>query len=151
MPYVSLALLVLSVLLFVISLVWGLAVRGKTTTRTGADIGAELMTEKMDFESGMEGRPSVRRGAKFWGSGWAGERTAEYSWAEVKQILRQGRIVEALPPLLGIVSVLGVATFGGLSMLLWPAAPLIVVLFGVIFLAAAAYALYLMIRGWLKA
>ena len=151
MPYVSLALLVLSVHLFVISLVWGLAVHGKTTTCIGAEIGAELMTEKMDFESGMEGRPSVRRGAKFWGSGWAAERTAEYSWAEVKQMLRQGRIVEALPPLLGMASVLGVATFGGLSMLLWPSAPLIVDLFGVIFLAAAAYALYLMIRGWLKA
>ncbi len=118
MPYVCFTLLVLSVVLFVVSLAWSLAVRGKTTTRTGADIGAERMTEKMDFESGMAGRPSVRRGAKFWGSGWAAERTAEYSWAEVKQMLRERRVVEALPPLLGMASVLGVATFGGLSMLL---------------------------------
>ena len=147
MPYVCLTLLILSVVLFVVSLVWGLAVRGKTRTRTGADIGAELMNERMDFESGMEGRPSVRRGAKFWGSGWAAERTAEYSWAEVKQMLRQGRVVEALPPLLGMASVLGVATFGGLTMLLWPSAPLIVDLLGVFFLAAAVYALCILIRG----
>jgi hypothetical protein len=148
MHYVTFALFVLSVILFVVSLVWALSERGKTVTRVGAEIGEELMSDKLDVESRRQGRQSLWRRTGFRGKGWAVERTAEYSYAEIARMLREGRTTEALPALLGMVAVLGAAIFGGLSLLLWPAAHIIVRALGALFLAWAVYAGYLIAQGF---
>jgi hypothetical protein len=148
MHWVAFALSVISIALFVVSLVWALKVRGKTDSRTGPEIGAELMTEKLESGSRSQGRQSLLRAGAFLGKGWAVERTAEYSYAEIKRSLREGRIAEAMPPILCFISVLGATLFGGLTMLLWPEVHLIVVAFGVACLAWAAYALYVGVRGF---
>lgn len=49
------------------------------------------------------------------------------------------------------LSVISIALFGGLTMLLWPEAHFVIIAFGVACLAWAAYALYAGVRGFLEA
>ncbi len=123
---------------------WGLVVRGRTSTRKGPEIYGELMEEKMDREALRKGGAQLARKAASGGKGVAWEREAEYSWGEIRCMLREHRLRKALPPLLVLGGMIGLTLFLGLALLVrlrWK-------IFGLGLLAFTAYAVYLAVQGW---
>jgi hypothetical protein len=120
-----------------------LKLRGKTTRRTGAEIGAEIMEEKMDRQALISGKSMIGRKAFFRGKGWAVDREASFSYAEIKRNLREGNITAVLPALLVMIGLIGFAICGGLVMLfaLQSKIP------GLIFLAFCLYGIYIVVSG----
>lgn len=136
-------MLVISGILFFVGLVWTLKLRGKTTRRSGADVGAEFMAEKMDRKTRLDGKASLARKTWFWGKGWAIEREASYSYAEIKAMWRDGAYGALLPVTLVAVGMLGIMFTGGLLMLLTLPSRIP----GLIVLAAGLYGVWLIFTG----
>jgi hypothetical protein len=141
-----LALTIVFTLVLVTGFVWGLIVRGKTTKESGPEIGAELMRDKMDRDSVQEGKVPVAGKAFFVGKGFAVEREAEYSYAEIKQMLRAGDVRQALPALLVAAGMIGLTFF--LSLILLVKLPNKI--YGLVILAFSLYCVYLIIAGFIR-
>ena len=133
-------------LVLVAGFVWGLIVRGKTTKRSGRDVGAELMGEKMDDGMIGPGKKTLVRRTWFRGKGVEVDREAEYSYSEIKKMLSEERFLEALPALLVMTGIVGLTFFLGLTLITGVAT----LLPGLIFLAFSVYSAYLILAGFIK-
>jgi hypothetical protein len=133
-------------IVFLSGFVWGLIVRGKTTKESGPKIGAELMRDKMDRDSVQAGKVPLAGRAFFVGKGFAVERTAEYSYAEIKQMLRAGDVRKALPALLVVAGMIGLTFFLSLILLV----KLSNKIYGLVILAFSLYCVYLIIAGFIR-
>jgi hypothetical protein len=103
-----LALTGLSVVALIAGTVLTAILFGRTRWRSGPEIGAELMAERMARESGGVKPQHVF----FIGKGVAVDREANLSYAEIKQQLMAGRWLLMLPVLLAIGGLLGLFLFG---------------------------------------
>jgi hypothetical protein len=103
-----LALTGLSVLALVAGTVLTAILFGRTRWRSGPEIGAEMMAERMARESGGVKPQHVF----FIGKGVAVDREANLSYAEIKQRLMAGQWLLMLPVLLAVGGLLGLFLFG---------------------------------------
>lgn len=136
-------MLVISVILFLTGLIWTLKLRGKTTRRSGTEVGAELMAENMARRARLDGKASLARKTWFWGKGWAVDWEASYSYAEIKTMWRERAFGALLPVMLAAGGMLGIMLLGGilLLMILPSRIP------GLIALAAGLYGAWLICTG----
>ena len=141
-----LALTIVFAFVLVTGFVWGLIDRGQTTRRSGSEVGAELMAEKMTQDSDMEGKTQVTGQTWFRGKGVAVDREAEYSYAEIKRRLQEGDTWTVLPALLVMAGMVGLTFFLALTLLVGLSNKI----FGLIFLLFGLYSVYLIIRGFIK-
>jgi len=130
MLYLFLALAIMSALDLVGGVIWLFALKGRWRRRSGPEVGAEIMAGQMEEEG-------VSLGQAFRGQGVSAEGEVELSFAEIKQMLKARRPA-AIPALLALSGLLGLALFGALA--LWLAIEdrlvgtliLIVMVYGVI-------------------
>ena len=141
-----LLLTILCGLVLVAGFVWGLIERGKTTQRSGREVGAELMAEKMEEGSPGQGKMPLARRTWFRGKGVEVEREAEYSYAEIKKMLGEGRFQQALPALLVMAGLVGLTFFLGLALLSLSGA----LIPGLILLGFSGYSVYLILAGFIR-
>ena len=144
---VLIVMLVISLVSFIVGLAWTLALRGKTSRHTGAEVGAEMMAEKMARQSLLNGKTSLGRKTWFWGKGWAVEREASFSYAEIKVLWQKRAFGALLPIVLVIVGMLGMILLGGLLMLLTLPSRIP----GTIILMAGFYGVWMVLNGIRKA
>jgi hypothetical protein len=104
-----LALTGLSVVALIVGTVWTAIVAGETRRRSGPEVGAEIMSERMVRHSESHTRPQH---VFFKGTGVAVEREASFSFAEIKQLLMAGQWLDIFPVLLGMGGFLGLFLFG---------------------------------------
>lgn len=99
--------------------VWWIVGSGQTRTRSGPEVGAEIMAGLGEADGDDEGRVEVVSvsGHAFKGQGIKTEGAAETSFGEVKAQMRAGRWREALPPLTAATGILAVVLFGSLALL----------------------------------
>ncbi len=110
-----LALAIVGLLLLIVGFVLLMTSRGQTTRRSGRDVGAEIMGgmgENYEEEDDDGVTLAEKEKAVFVGTGVAVTREVEMSYAEVKQLIRDGQWRAALPPLLVIVGMFGFVVFG---------------------------------------
>lgn len=136
-------LLAASLIAFVVGSVWTLALRGHTTHRKGAEVGAEMLEEKMARRAFRENRASLGRKAWFWGKGWAMEREATFSYAEIKAMWQKGSWGGLLPMGLLMVGMLGSIILGGLLLVLTLSTPIP----GILVLAVGLYGSWIVGTG----
>lgn len=112
------------VVLFVTSLctlavgaVWTIVLHGQTTHRSGTQVGAEYMEERMSRQAFREGKTSVGRKAWFWGKAWAVDREAAFSYGEIKAMWKKGSYGAVLPMALALTGMVSSIILGGF--LLW--------------------------------
>jgi len=141
-----LALTIVFGVMLIVGFAWGLAERGKTTKRSGSEVGAELMAERMAGDAAKAGKMPVVRKAFFRGKGIAVEREAEYSYAEIKQRFREGGVRQVIPALLGMTGMLGLTFFLSLTLL----TGLSNKIYGLVVLAFCGYCVYLLIAGFMR-
>jgi hypothetical protein len=103
-----LALTGLSVVALIAGTVLTAILYGRTRWRSGPEIGAEMMAERMARESGGVKPQHVF----FIGKGVAVDREANLSYAEIKQRLMAGQWLLMLPVLLAVGGLLGLFLFG---------------------------------------
>jgi hypothetical protein len=132
-------------LVLVIGFAWGLIVRGKTTKRSGQDVGAEIMADKMDEGMQGPGKKTLFERTWFRGKGVEVDRESEYSYSEIKKMLVEGRFLDALPAMMLMAGIVGLTFFLGLT-LITGAATLVP---GLILLAFSVYAAYLILSGFI--
>lgn len=125
---------------------WGLITRGTTTRRSGREVGAEIMADKMSEDSLGQGRIPIVQRTWFRGKGVAVEREAEYSYAEIKKMLVEGRFMQALPALMVMAGLVGLTFFLGLALLFLAGA----LIPGLILLAFSVYCVYLILTGFIR-
>jgi hypothetical protein len=106
-----LALTGLSVVALIAGTVLTAILFGRTRWRSGPEIGAELMAERMARESGGVKPQHVF----FIGKGVAVDREANLSYAEIKQRLMAGQWLLMLPVLLAVGGLLGLFLFGSVA------------------------------------
>ena len=133
-------------LVLVVGFVWGMIVRGKTVTRSGREVGAELMADKMDADLQAPGKKTLFRRTWFRGIGVEVDREAEYSYTEIKKMLGEERFLEALPALLMMAGIVGLTFFLGLTLITGVAT----LVPGLFFLAFSVYSAYLILAGFIK-
>lgn len=141
-----LLLTILFGLALVAGFAWGLIVRGKTTKRSGRDVGADLMAGKIGDDTLRKGETPLARRTWFRGKGVEVDREAEYSYSEIKKMLGEGRFLEALPALLVMAGIVRLTFFLGMT-LLTRSATLIP---GLVLLAFSIYTAYLILAGFIK-
>jgi len=127
-------LLVVCLLCLFTGWAWTLTLRGRTKVRSGAQVGAEFMEEKMARQAFREGKTSLARRAWFWGKGWAVEREAAVSYSELKAMWRKGSYGALLPMALALSGMVGSIVLGGALLLLvldTPIPGLVLISFGV--------------------
>jgi len=107
-----LALTGLSVVALIVGTVWTAVVFGQTRQRSGPEVGAEIMAERMTRDS--EGHVGPQH-VFFKGKAVAVEREASFSFAEVKQQLTAGEWRQMFPVLLAIGGFLGLFLFGSVA------------------------------------
>jgi hypothetical protein len=107
-----LALTGLSVVALIAGTVLTAILFGRTRWRSGPEIGAELMAERMARESGGLGKPQH---IFFIGKGVAVDREAGFSYAQIKQRLMAGQWLLMFPVLLAIGGLLGLFLFGSVA------------------------------------
>jgi hypothetical protein len=117
MGLMLIVLTAISLIVLIVGLVWWLAGSGKTTRRSGPEVGAEIMGGMGNDDPEM-GATLLDKSA-FAGKGVAVEREAAVSYAEVKRMVRGRQWREALPPVLAIAGLYGLVVFGALA--LWVA------------------------------
>jgi hypothetical protein len=107
-------LTVISAIALIVGVIWWLATSGKTTRRSGPDVGAEIMggSTSDDDEVSM----TLLEKSAFVGKGVAIEREAGISYAEVKQMLRDREWRAAIPPLLALLGLYFFVVFGALAL-----------------------------------
>ena len=138
-----LALTGLSVLALIAGTVLTAILFGRTRWRSGPEIGAELMAERMARESGGVKPQHVF----FIGKGVAVDREANLSYAEIKQRLMAGQWLLMLPVLLAVGGLLGLFLFGSAAAWLGIKDKLVA---GVI-VVVAFYALFRIISNFVRA
>jgi len=136
-------LLAISLLSFLGGVVWTVILHGQTTTRTGAQVGAEFMEEKMARETFRAGKSSLARRAWFWGKGWAVEREAAFTYAELKTMWKKGSYRAVLPMAMALVGMVGSVVLGGVLLLVTLDTPIP----GLILVAFGSYGAWLIIGG----
>jgi len=112
---------------------WTLALRGHTTTRSGAEVGVEYLEEEMARRDFRAGKTSLTRKAWFWGKGWAVDREAAVSYKELKTMWRKGSYGAVLPMALLLGGFLASFIVGGILLMISlgnPIPGLIVLAFG---------------------
>jgi hypothetical protein len=102
----------LSLLILIGGIVWTVVVSGETRRRSGPEVGAEMMGQRMARDA--EGRIVAQR-AFFKGKAVEVESTASFSFAEIKEGMMGGQWGQVLPILLAIAGFLGLFLFGSLS------------------------------------
>jgi hypothetical protein len=107
-----LALTGLSVMALIVGTVWTTVGFGQTRRRSGSEVGAEAMADRMARDSEGHTRPQY---VFFKGKAAATEREASLSLAEIKQQLRAGQWLQMLPVLLAIGGFLGLFLFGSVA------------------------------------
>ena len=107
-----LALTGLSVMALIVGTVWTAVGFGQTRQRSGSEVGAEAMADRMARDSEGHTRPQY---VSFKGKAAATEREASLSLAEIKQQLRAGQWLQMLPVLLAIGGFLGLFLFGSVA------------------------------------
>jgi hypothetical protein len=136
-------LLSISLLSLFTGVVWTLILHGQTTRRTGAQVGAEFMEEKMARQAFREGKASLARRAWFWGKGWAIEREAAFTYAEMKAMWRKGSYGAVFPMALALTSLVSSIVLGGVLLLFILDTPIP----GLILMAFGVYGAWLIIGG----
>jgi Flp pilus assembly protein TadB len=114
MFYLFVVVAALSLIALVAGVAWWLISAGKTTRRSGRDVGAEVMGSGPSDSEGA-GATLIDKSA-FVGTGVTVESVAETSSADIKQALRAGQWRSALPPLLAICGLCGFLLFGALAL-----------------------------------
>ena len=107
-----LALTGLSVVALIVGTVWTAVVFGQTRRRSGPEVGAEIMAERMARDSEGHVRPQY---VTFKGKAVAVEREASFSFAEIKQQLMAGQWLDMFPVLLAMGGFLGLFLFGSVA------------------------------------
>jgi len=138
-----LALTGLSVVALIAGTVLTAILFGRTRWRSGPEIGAEMMAERMARESGGVKPQHVF----FIGKGVAVDREANLSYAEIKQRLMAGQWLLMLPVLLAMGGLLGLFLFGSVAAWLGIEDKLVA---GVI-VVVAFYALFRIISNFVRA
>jgi hypothetical protein len=131
---VVIVLFVASLCILAVGFAWTLALRGRTTRRSGPEVGVEYLEEEMARRSHLDGKTSLARKAWFWGKGWAGEREAAVSYKELKTMWRSGSFGAVLPMALLLGGFLASIILGGLLMVIGlgnPIPGLVVLAFGI--------------------
>jgi len=136
-------LLAISVAVLVFGAVWTLVLRGQTSKRSGAEIGAEYMEEEMARRALRSGKTSLGRRVWFWGKGWAIEREAAFSYKELKTMWLKGSYGALLPLTCVVVGMLSSITLGGVVLLISLDNPIP----GLVVVAAGIYAAWIVISG----
>jgi hypothetical protein len=104
-----LALTGLSVVALMVGTIWTALVAGQTRRRSGPEVGAEMMAERMARDSTGHTKPQY---VFFKGKAVAIERKASFSFAEIKQQLMAGQWLDMFPVLLAMGGFLGLFLFG---------------------------------------
>ena len=112
-----LALAILSLIVLIVGFIWLLASSGRTTRRSGAEVGAEIMTGMgVDVDGGDdEAIPLVEKSA-FVGTGAQVTRDVDVSFADIKGMMRERQWRGALPALLAMTGLFGLIVFGVLAL-----------------------------------
>ena len=109
-----LALAILSLIALIVGFVWLLASRGRTTRRSGRDVGAEIMTG-MGEDDDDDAIPLVEKSV-FVGTGAQVTRDVDVSFGDIKGLIRDRQWRGALPALLAMVGLFGLIVFGVLAL-----------------------------------
>jgi hypothetical protein len=102
----------LSVVALIVGTVWAAIAFGQTRRRSGPEVGAEIMADRMARDSEGHTRPQY---VFFKGEAVAVEREASFSFAEIKQQLMAGQWLHLFPALLAIGGFLGLFLFGSVA------------------------------------
>ena len=108
-----LALAVLSLIVLIVGFIWLLTAHGRTTRRSGPDVGAEIMTGLGDGDE--DAIPLVEKSV-FVGTGAQVTRDADVSFGDIKGMLRDRQWRAALPALLAMAGLFGLIVFGVLAL-----------------------------------
>ena len=113
-----LALTVLSLIVLIVGFIWLLAAHGRTTRRSGRDVGAEIMTgvgDGVDGGDDDEAIPLVEKSV-FAGTGVQVTRDVDVSFGDIKGMMRDRQWRGALPALLAMAGLFGLIVFGVLAL-----------------------------------
>jgi hypothetical protein len=110
-----LALTIVSLIVLIVGFIWLLTAQGRTTRRSGPDVGAELMTGMGDDVVDDEAIPLVEKSV-FVGTGVKVTRDVDVSFGDIKALLRNRQWRGALPALLVIGGLFGLMMFGVLAL-----------------------------------
>jgi hypothetical protein len=102
----------LSVVALIGGTVWTAIAFGQTRRRSGPEVGAEVVAERMARHSEGHTRPQQ---VFFKGEAAAVEKKADFSLAEIKQQLKAGQWLQMFPVLLAMGGFLGLFLFGAAS------------------------------------
>jgi len=138
-----LALTGLSVVALIAGTVLTAILFGRTRWRSGPEIGAEMMAERMARESGGVKPQHVF----FIGKGVAVDREAGFSYAQIKQQLMAGRCLQMFPILLAMGGLLGLFLFGSAAAWLGIKDKLVAGVIAVV----AFYALFRIVSNFVRA
>lgn len=106
------ALTILSILALVAGFVWVLVNKGETSMRSGEDVGAELISERLEDDEEW----TITENTAFRGQAEVVEREASISFKDVKKQVKSGNWQETLPLLLAVGGFLGLLIFGSLAL-----------------------------------
>ena len=112
-----LALTILSLVVLIVGFIWLLTSRGRTTRRSGPEVGAEIMTGMGDGVDGVdvEAIPLVEKSV-FVGTGAQVTRDVDVSFGDIKGLIGDRQWRGALPALLAMVGLFGLIVFGVLAL-----------------------------------
>jgi hypothetical protein len=116
MTILFIVLTVLSLAALVAGMAWALATSGETRRRSGPDVGAEIIADRMEDEH--DEATTIAQRTAFKGKAVKVEREASFGLADVKHQVAAGQWREALPVLLALGGLVGFLLFGSLVALL---------------------------------
>lgn len=105
-------LFILSILALAAGFVWVLVNKGETSQRSGEDVGAEMISERLEDDEEW----SLADKTAFRGQAEVVEREASISFKDIKKQVKSGNWQEALPLLLAVGGFLGLLVFGSLAL-----------------------------------
>ena len=113
-----LALTILSLIVLIVGFIWLLTSRGRTTRRSGSDVGAEIMTGMSDGVDGVDDEEAIPLVEKsvFVGTGVQVTRDVDVSFGDIKGMMRDRQWRGALPALLAMAGLFGLIVFGVLAL-----------------------------------
>jgi hypothetical protein len=117
---VFLILTIISLIALIAGFIWLLASRGSVERRSGAQVGAEVMSAVMDDDEEDDGvaLSTSKETRAFRGTGSQVRVEASYSFAEIKDHIATGHWEQAAPALLAIGGMFGLLFFGALTLFL---------------------------------
>ncbi len=132
-----------SLVLMIVGTVWGLVGRGKTTKIDSVFEGDVQKVTK--YQDGLSENSEVSSNQSlFYGNGIEVERKASYSFEDIKHFLKTGNWILAMPPLLGIVGLLGFLFFLSLTLFV----TFDEFIFGVVILGFFLYSTYFILTAF---